>query len=130
MWLYTHLPRKVIDDASADAVADRAEEMLDRFAPGWRESRHRPLGAASRRPVCGRPEPRRRRRGWRHVPAVQQLIFRPVTGLGGPRTRLEGLYLGSAAIHPGGGVHGACGYLAARAALADHRWWGKPVKRL
>jgi hypothetical protein len=27
-------------------------------------------------------------------------------------------------------VHGACGYLAARAALTDSAWWGRPRQRL
>jgi len=51
----------------------------------------------------------------------QQLIFRPIPGLGRAETPIHGLYLGSAAAHPGGGVHGACGANAARAALAHHR---------
>jgi len=48
----------------------------------------------------------------------QQLVFRPVPGLGRPETPVDRLYLGSAAAHPGGGVHGVCGFLAAKAALA------------
>jgi phytoene dehydrogenase-like protein len=60
----------------------------------------------------------------------QQLVFRPTVGLGGPRTPVAGLYLGSAGAHPGGGVHGGCGYLAARAALSDHAWWGRPRAKL
>jgi phytoene dehydrogenase-like protein len=47
----------------------------------------------------------------------QQLVFRPAPGLARPETHVDGLYLASAAAHPGGGVHGACGANAARAAL-------------
>ena len=36
-------------------------------------------------------------------------------------TPLDGLYLASAAVPPGAGVHGGCGDLAARQALADRR---------
>jgi phytoene dehydrogenase-like protein len=47
----------------------------------------------------------------------QQLVFRPTSSLGRPETPVAGLYLASAAIHPGGGVHGGPGLIAARAAL-------------
>ena len=50
----------------------------------------------------------------------QQLIFRPTPGLGRPETPIEGLFLASASAHPGGGVHGACGWNAATAALHTH----------
>jgi len=99
--------------------------MLDAFAPGWRDlvldrwvQRPSDLEAADANLTGGAV-------GGGTSQLFQQLIFRPVTGVGGPRTHIENLYLGSAAIHPGGGVHGACGYLAARAALADQRWWGR-----
>ena len=49
----------------------------------------------------------------------QQLFFRPTIGLGRAETPIPGLFLASASAHPGGGVHGACGWNAARAALAD-----------
>jgi phytoene dehydrogenase-like protein len=48
-----------------------------------------------------------------------QLLFRPVRKPVPYRTPLEGVYLCSAATPPGGGVHGMCGYSAARVALRD-----------
>src|SRR5204863_1199646 len=51
----------------------------------------------------------------------QQLVLRPVPGLGRADTPVDRLYLAGASAHPGGGVHGACGANAARAALARDR---------
>lgn len=51
----------------------------------------------------------------------QQLVFRPIPGTGRAETPIAGLYLGSASAHPGGGVHGAPGMNAARAAIAHAR---------
>jgi phytoene dehydrogenase-like protein len=51
----------------------------------------------------------------------QQLMFRPTPALGRPETPIAGLYLASSSAHPGGGVHGACGANAARAATRGYR---------
>ena len=130
LWLYTHLPRGITDAASADRLTDASEEMFDDLAPGWRDhvidrwdQRPRDLHDSNANLGDGAV-------GGGTMQLFQQAIWRPVTGLGGPRTHVEGLYLGSAATHPGGGVHGGCGYLAARAALQDNRWWGRPVRSL
>src|SRR5436189_6407609 len=48
---------------------------------------------------------------------LRQLLMRPVLALDPYRTPAKGLYICSASTPPGGGVHGMCGYLAARSAL-------------
>jgi phytoene dehydrogenase-like protein len=51
----------------------------------------------------------------------QILFMRPVAGWARYATPLEGLYLGGAGTHPGSGIPGGPGWLAARRALADRR---------
>lgn len=51
----------------------------------------------------------------------QILWMRPVPALARYRGPVAGLYLCGAAMHPGGGVIGACGYLCARELLRDLR---------
>jgi phytoene dehydrogenase-like protein len=48
----------------------------------------------------------------------QILFMRPVAGLGRYATPIHGLYLGGAGSHPGPGIIGGAGWLAARAALS------------
>ncbi len=137
MWAYTHVPRHPRGDArSADdgggltgawteseteAFADRMESEIEAHAPGFRAlvtARHvlAPPGLEARDAnlVGGAL-------GGGTMAFSQQLVFRPVPGLGRAETPVRGLYLGSASAHPGGGVHGACGANAARAALAADR---------
>lgn len=51
----------------------------------------------------------------------QLLMFRPTPGLARYRTPLRGLYLCGTGSHPGGGISGLPGQLAARAAMKDRR---------
>ena len=119
VWAYSHLPRGVADDESAGKLAGRMERAIERFAPGFTDliiSRdlQRPSELESGNAALGLGAV-----GGGTMQLHQQLVFRPTIGLGSPRTFVTGLYLGSSAIHPGGGVHGACGHLAARTALRD-----------
>lgn len=51
----------------------------------------------------------------------QILFMRPVAGWARYAMPVDGLYLGGAAAHPGPGMLGGAGYLAARAVLRDRR---------
>ncbi|KFG04160.1 MULTISPECIES: phytoene desaturase family protein [Streptomyces] len=132
-WAYTHVPHVIKSDAGDDGLtgrwdrteqevmADRVERQVERFAPGFR-SRIRA------RRVLAPPTLQALDRNL-HGGAInggtaalhQQLFFRPAPGTGRPETPVDGLYLASASAHPGGGVHGAPGANAARAALRRHR---------
>ncbi|MBI2565547.1 MAG: NAD(P)/FAD-dependent oxidoreductase [Candidatus Schekmanbacteria bacterium] len=52
--------------------------------------------------------------------------FRPLAELAYARTPIAGLYLGGASLHPGGGILGACGFIAAGTVAEDlgvKKWW-------
>ena len=138
LWAYTHVPHRSADDAGApDGVGavrgvwdrDDCERFADRMQARIEE--HAP-DLASRivaRRVLG-PREMEARDANLVGGAVnggtanlhQQLVFRPVpSGWGRAESGIGGLYLASASAHPGGGVHGAPGMNAARAALAHHR---------
>ena len=119
VWAYSHLPRGIADDESAGKLAGRMERAIERFAPGFSDviidrDLQRPSAFEAGNAALGHGA-----LGGGTMQLHQQLVFRPTIGLGSPRTFVAGLYLGSSAIHPGGGVHGACGHLAARTALRD-----------
>ena len=119
-WAYTHVPHGVQwNAAQVAAQVDRMEGALERVAPGFRDAilaRHVQspvdLEAADANLVGGAIN------GGTSA-LHQQLFFRPTPGLGRSETPVAGLFLASASAHPGGGVHGACGWNAARAALAQ-----------
>ena len=139
VWAYTHVPRRVRGDAGCagiagrwdqpdvEAMAARLEDRIEAHAPGFKDlvvSRHimgpRDLEAHNANLVAGAIN------GGTSA-MHQQLVFRPVPGLGRPETPIRGLYLASSSAHPGGGVHGACGSNAARAALWADRPFGRYV---
>ncbi|MGB3180910.1 MAG: NAD(P)/FAD-dependent oxidoreductase [Cyclobacteriaceae bacterium] len=49
-----------------------------------------------------------------------QLFFRPVAKLKPYRTSVDNVYMCSSSTPPGGGVHGMCGYHAAKTVFEDH----------
>jgi len=119
-WAYTHGPHSVDWQAERDRHVERMEAQIERFAPGFRElilARHvlgpADLEAHNANLVGGDVG------GGSY--ALRQVIFRPVPSLAPYRTPVRGLYIGSAATFPGGGVHGAPGHAAARLALAEAR---------
>lgn len=118
-WAYTHVPQGVEFDE--EAFADRMEARVEELAPGFRgliRARHvfAPSGLerANRSLVGGALN-------GGTAQLHQQLVFRPTSGLGRPETPIRGLYLASSSAYPGGGVHGAPGANAARAALTAAR---------
>ena len=130
-WSYTHVPQKVAGDAGPDgltgrwderereALADRIAEQIERVAPGFTG---RVLARAITAPADFEAQDENLAGGALNGGTAQlhqQLVFRPIPGLGRSETPVPGLYLASASAHPGGGVHGVCGMNAARAALRE-----------
>jgi phytoene dehydrogenase-like protein len=112
LWAYCHVPNGSTVDMTA-----RIEAQIERFAPGFRErvlARH----------VSGPADLERYNPNYvggdinGGLQDFAQLFTRPTLSLDPYRTPVAGLYLCSASTPPGGGVHGMCGYWAARDALA------------
>ncbi|HWY40336.1 MAG TPA: NAD(P)/FAD-dependent oxidoreductase [Chthoniobacterales bacterium] len=113
LWAYCHAPFGCKNDMS-----EAIEKQIERFAPGFRDcilARHK-MGAAdlekSNSNLSGGDISGGAANLW-------QLLARPTFGPTPYRTPLRGVYLCSSSTPPGGGVHGMCGYHAARAALRD-----------
>src|SRR3954447_8918867 len=94
-WAYSRAP---VDPADVEA-------QIERHAPGF--------GALVRGRRVEKLPPGRVNLGT--AKTRNELVFRG--RLGRPETGIPGVYLASASAHPGGGVHGAPGWVAAQAAL-------------
>jgi phytoene dehydrogenase-like protein len=108
-WVYCHVP-----NGSAVDMTERIEAQIERFAPGFRDcvlARHISSPAVLESmdanlaggDIGG------------GALTLRQFLFRP--SLHSYATGTPDLYLCSASTPPGGGVHGMCGYHAARYAL-------------
>ena len=138
-WAYTHVPQPAAtrrdageevsgrwDHDDLERFADRMQARIEARAPGFGD-------VVLARRVLG-PHELESRNANLIGGAVnggtsqlhQELVFRPVPAMRGRAwTGVPGLFLGSASAHPGGGVHGAAGANAARAAI-----WHQRTRRL
>ncbi len=110
-WAYCHVPH-----GSDLDMTEAIEAQIERFAPGFRDcvlarSVFSPARMQAYNPNYIGGDINGGVQDWR------QLFTRPVARLVPYSTPLKGVYLCSSATPPGGGVHGMCGYHAARAAL-------------
>ena len=110
-WAYCHVP-----NGSSVDMTERIESQIERFAPGFRD-------LILERSVRGPAELERYDENYvggdinGGVQDLRQLYTRPVLRLNPYSTPVNGLYLCSSSTPPGGGVHGLCGWYAARSAL-------------
>ena len=110
-WAYCHVPL-----GSTRDMAGAIEGQVERFAPGFRDvilarsaMNAAQLEAYNPNLVGGDING--------GVQDVRQMLFRPVPSLDPYATPAAGLFICSASTPPGGGVHGMCGYHAARSAF-------------
>ncbi len=110
-WAYCHVPHGFTGDMTGPI-----EAQLERFAPGFKArilARH----------AMGPSELERYNPNYvggdisSGLNSLWQVVARPVLSLNPYATPLNGVFLCSAATPPGAGVHGMCGYHAAKAAL-------------
>lgn len=112
-WAYCHVPNGSTFDMRA-----RIEAQIERFAPGFRDL----VLARSVLTPARLQELNANYVGGDINGGAQdlgQMFTRPVARLVPYSTPARGLYICSSSTPPGGGVHGMCGYHAARAALKE-----------
>ncbi len=108
LWAYCHVPFGCKID-----MAERVESQIERFAPGFRDCILSAVALEKSNPNLAGGDING------GAANLAQLIARPILSPTPYRTPLRGFYLCSASTPPGGGVHGMCGYHAARVALKD-----------
>jgi len=111
-WAYCHVPH-----GSTQDMISQIEAQIERFAPGFRDcildrQTHHALEMQAYNPnyVGGDINS--------GVQDLRQLFTRPTLRLNPYSTPLKGVYLCSSSTPPGGGVHGMCGWHAAKSALS------------
>ena len=111
VWAYCHVP-----NSSTRDMTGRIEDQIERFAPGFKD---RILAKNAE----GTAEVERRNANLiggdinGGVMDLRQLFSRPTPRPNPYSTPARGLYICSSSTPPGGGVHGLCGFMAARSAL-------------
>lgn len=111
VWSYTHVP-----SGSTVDVGDAVIRQIERFAPGFRDR----IRAVR---VTTADEMSRYNRNYHGgdfsagAITMRQLVARPTLSREPWRTPTAGIYLASSSTPPGPGVHGLCGWYAARSAL-------------
>jgi phytoene dehydrogenase-like protein len=110
-WAYCHVP-----SGSGQDMSERIEAQVERFAPGFRD-------LILDRSVITAPQMESYNANYvggdinGGVQDIRQLFTRPTARLVPYATPARGVYICSSSTPPGGGVHGMCGYFAAKAAL-------------
>ncbi|RIK41811.1 MAG: FAD-dependent oxidoreductase [Chloroflexi bacterium] len=115
LWAYCHVPAHADEDMS-----ERIEAQIERFAPGFRER----ILARNVLTAIDMQEYNANYIGGDINGGIQdlrQVFTRPTPRRTPYITGAKGIYLCSSSTPPGGGVHGMCGYHAARLALRDLR---------
>ena len=111
VWAYCHTPH-----GSSLDVSERITAQIERFAPGFRDlilAKHVYTASEmqSYNPNYIGGDINGGVQDWR------QLFTRPVARWSPYTTPIKGLYICSSSTPPGGGVHGMCGYHAARVVM-------------
>jgi phytoene dehydrogenase-like protein len=112
-WAYCHVP-----NGSKTDMTTQIENQVERFAPGFRD---RIIGKHVMN-TAQLEEYNPNYIGGDIVGGIMdlaQLFTRPTLKLSPYKTSAKGIYICSSSTPPGGGVHGMCGYHAAKKALKD-----------